>query len=240
VTKKRLMLIPAGALVALLLTGLFGVSVASAQELVSDPEPPVPPMPFDGPGGLGRCLLGRVGGDLWTMFDAAAEALGLTPEEFFADLHTGKSLREIAKEQGVEMEDVREAMRATRQAGHSPWATYDTVAEALGLTPDELFAELHEGKTLSEIAEEQGVEMDEVREAVSAAQVEAQKAAIEQAVEDGRLTEEQADWMLEGLEKGFLPARRGLGGQRFDRGGGTGMRRPEVGQGQGMHFGFDL
>ena len=218
-TKKRLMLISAGALVALLLTGLFGVSIASAQGLESDPEPPVPPMPFDGPGGLGRRLLGRVGGELWTAFDAAAEALGLTPEEFFAELHLDKSLREIAEGQGVEVEDVYSAIKAVRRADEDKWASFDTVAEALGLTPDELFTQLHAGKTLEEIAEEQGVELEDVREALNAARIEDRKEAIQQAVEDGKLSQEQADWMIEGLEKGFFPAggrvqRPGLGRQR--------------------------
>jgi hypothetical protein len=40
--------------------------------------------------------------------------------------------------------------------------------------------------------------------------------AIDQAVEDGSLSQEQADWMLEGLEQGFFP--RGPKGQGFDFG----------------------
>ncbi len=228
-SKKKLMLLSGGILAALLLAGMVGVSVVSAQEIEPDPQPPIP---FNWPGG------GR--GFSWTMFDTVADVLGLTPEELFAKLHAGKSPSEIAEEQGVEMEDVREAIHATRQADRSPWAKYDTVAEALELTPEELFAKLHEGKSLSEVAEEQGVDIDKVHEAVRAAQVEARKEAIEQAVEDGKLTQEQADWMMEGLEKGFLPAQRRTGGQRFGRGGGMRTRPPGPGQGQGMKLGYDL
>jgi hypothetical protein len=35
--------------------------------------------------------------------------------------------------------------------------------------------------------------------------------AIEQAVEDGRLSQEQADWLLKGLEQGLFPMGRGFG-----------------------------
>ena len=217
-----------GVLVALLLAGVVGVSTVYAQE--PDPEPPIP----FGPGGVGHGLLGRIGGGLWTAFDAAAEALGLEPGELFSELHEGQKLAEIAEEQGVELDELREAVSAARGGDRDPWSTFDTVAEALGLTPEELFAELHEGKNLSEIAEEQGVELEEVREAVNAARVEAKKEAIEQAVEDGRLSREQADWIIEGMEKGFFP----VGGDRGRfHGGGAGRRKLPRGRGGGF-FGF--
>jgi len=86
-----------------------------------------------------------------------------------------------------------------------PWTLFDAAAEALGLTPEEFFTELHSGKRLSEIAEAQGVEVRQVLDAVRNAHAEAIRQAIEQAVENGRMTREQADWLLEGLDKGFLP-----------------------------------
>ena len=160
--KKRLFLLSGAALVTLLLVGLIGVTAVSAQE--PTPEPQVP-FGWDGVrggrGGLGRGMFGLGRGDRWTMFDTAAEALGLTPEEFFAELHAGKSLDEIAEEQGVDIEVVRDAMNAAR--------------------------------------------------------VEAMRQAIEQAVEDGNMTQEQADWMLEGLEQGFFPG-RGFGRARGGNG----------------------
>jgi uncharacterized membrane protein len=103
------------------------------------------------------------------------------------------------------------------------WTMFDTAAEALGLTPEEFFAELHAGKTLEEIAEAQGVELEAVQEAMNVARANAMRDAIEQAVEDERITQEQADWLLEGLEQGFFPMGRGFG---FGRGrmGGFGHR----------------
>ncbi|MGQ9490100.1 MAG: hypothetical protein ACUVR4_05365 [Anaerolineae bacterium] len=97
--------------------------------------------------------------------------------------------------------------------------SFDAIAEALGLTPTQLFEQLHSGKTLSEIAEAQGVDLAKVQEAANAARVQAMKDAIAQAVKNGRITQEQADWLLQGLEKGYL--NKGFGfGRGFMRGGG--------------------
>ena len=105
------------------------------------------------------------------------------------------------------------------------WTTFDTAAEVLGLTPEELFAELHAGNTLEEIAEAQGVELEAVQDAINAARGEAMQDAIEQAVEDGDITQEQADWLLEGLEQGFFPMGRSFGfGHGMKGGFGRGMR----------------
>lgn len=102
---------------------------------------------------------------------------------------------------------------------------YDAVAEVLGLTPEELFAELHDGATLAEIAETQDVEMEAVRDAMEAARVQLREEAIERAVENGRMTQERADWLLEGLEKGFVPDARGFGGRPGGRPGRGGCGR---------------
>jgi hypothetical protein len=100
------------------------------------------------------------------------------------------------------------------------WTMFDTAADLFGLTPEELFSELHGGKTLEEVAEAQGVEMETVQEALSAEWEEAMRDAIAQAVEDGDMTQEQADWLLEGLDEGYMPRGRGFGqGMRSGRGG---------------------
>jgi hypothetical protein len=110
--------------------------------------------------------------------------------------------------------------------GCGSWTVFDTVAEALGLTPNELFIELHdEGKTLSEVAEEQGVDTETLWDALSANRTEAMRQRIQQAVEDGDLSQEEADWLLQGLDKGFMGGRRGgmMGfGGGFGRGHGFG------------------
>jgi hypothetical protein len=106
-------------------------------------------------------------------------------------------------------------------------AAYDAVAAALNLTPTQLFERLHAGETLSEIAEAQGLDLQAVQDAVNAARTEQMRERIAQAVEDGAITQEQADWMLEGLENGYM----GRGGFGMGRGHGMmgglrGMRGP--------------
>jgi hypothetical protein len=101
------------------------------------------------------------------------------------------------------------------------WTAFDAVAEALGLTPDEFFEKSHdEGMTLEEIADELGVDLDDVRGSMAEARLEAMRERIEQAVEDGTMSAEQAEWLLEGMEQGFCPM-MGRGGSR---GGGRGWR----------------
>ena len=77
-------------------------------------------------------------------------------------------------------------------------------AEALDMTTDELINALQSGKTLEELADEAGVDLQDVQDAIQAAHEEQLRARIEQAVSDGTMTQEKADWLLEGLEKGFL------------------------------------
>ena len=101
----------------------------------------------------------------------------------------------------------------------------EAAAEALGMTADELSAQLWGGKTLAELADEAGVDLQAVRDAVEAAQVEAVRDAIAQAVEDGSITHAHADWLLEGLDNGYWGGGHGMGpGFGMGRGGFSGPR----------------
>lgn len=73
---------------------------------------------------------------------------------------------------------------------------WDAAAQKLGLTTDQLQTELRSGKTLAQIAQENGVSRDDLK----AALVEAQRTQVQQAVAQGRLTQEQADRILASLE----------------------------------------
>jgi hypothetical protein len=68
----------------------------------------------------------------------------------------------------------------------------DALAEVTGLSLDEVIAELDAGKTYAEIAEAQGISVDAVVEEYLSERV----AALEEAVADGRFSQEQADLML--------------------------------------------
>jgi hypothetical protein len=74
----------------------------------------------------------------------------------------------------------------------------ETAAEALGMTEDELRTALEpDGTSLADVAEDQGVDVDTLVDAL----VQAQQDRIAQAVEDGRLTQEEADERLADLEE---------------------------------------
>jgi len=151
--KQRLVLLSSIVLAALMVS-LVGATAVFAQEPPPEAESPQG-RGMRGRGGFGRGMFGTARGGQWTVFDAAAEALGLTPEELFAELHGGKSLDEVAEARGVDIEAVQEATKTAR--------------------------------------------------------TEAMRQSIEQAVEDGNMTQEQADWMLEGLEQGYGPMGRSFG-----------------------------
>lgn len=96
-------------------------------------------------------------------------------------------------------------------------AGLQVAAEALDMTTDELITELRSGKTLDEIAEEAGVPYEDVQAAIQEARQTEFRDRIQQALDDGTITQAHADWLLEGLEQGFIG-----GGHGFGFGGGHG------------------
>jgi hypothetical protein len=77
-------------------------------------------------------------------------------------------------------------------------------AKVLGMTTDELSTELRNGNTLQELATQKGVDIQKVNDAITAAHREEMRTQIKQAVTDGTMTQAKADWLLEGLDKGYL------------------------------------
>lgn len=104
-------------------------------------------------------------------------------------------------------------------------SSFDLVAEKLGMTPTELFEALHSGKTLSEIATEKGVDLATIETALQASRVTDMKARLAQAVTDGTMTQEEANWWTTGIDNRWVNGGRGgfgmkgLGGGRHGRGG---------------------
>jgi hypothetical protein len=93
-------------------------------------------------------------------------------------------------------------------------AELEAAAKVLGMTADELSTALQSGKTLQDLADEAGVDIEDVHAAIQAVHATELRERIAQAVEDGTITQENADWLLEGLDKGFIgvPGAFGLGG----------------------------
>ena len=84
-------------------------------------------------------------------------------------------------------------------------------AEALGMTTDELITTLRSGQTLEQIAEAESVDYADVQAAIQEARETEFRERIQQAVDAGAITQAHADWLLEGLEQGFLDGPGGFG-----------------------------
>ena len=80
----------------------------------------------------------------------------------------------------------------------------DAAAKALNMTSAELATALQSGKTLEQLAQDANVDIQTVKDAIQAAHVTEMRSRIQQAVTDGTITRENADWLLEGLDKGFI------------------------------------
>lgn len=90
-------------------------------------------------------------------------------------------------------------------------AELTAAAKVLGMTADELSTALSEGKTLEDLATTAKVDIQDVKDAITAVHSEEMRAQIEAGVADGTISQEKADWLLEGLDKGFLDGGRGFG-----------------------------
>ena len=89
----------------------------------------------------------------------------------------------------------------------------EAAAKVLGITADELSTALADGKTLEDLATTAKVDIQDVQDAITAVHAEEMRAQIEAGVADGTISQEKADWLLEGLDKGFLEGRGfGIGG----------------------------
>ena len=101
-------------------------------------------------------------------------------------------------------------------------AALEAVANVLNMSTADLSAALENGQALQELADQAGVDMQDVKDALTTVCQTEMRDRITQAVEDGTMTQEKADWLLEGLDKGFLDGPgfgfgRGFGGH-FEKG----------------------
>ncbi len=129
----------------------------------------------------------------------------------------------ISAEQADAVEDALVEARPERGRGHHARARLvrlAAVAERLGISPDELWAALGEGRTIAEIAADNGVDIEAVVDAIAAEHEE----WLVRAVADGELTQEQADRLRQRAEERARAIVDGEGPGRGPGGRGPGPR----------------
>lgn len=169
--------------------------------------PTTPSWGWGGWGHHGRGMMGWWGGYLQDeMLTALANRLGLSVDDLKAKLQAGTTPAQIAQEKGLTQDEFRTLMQEARndaldlavkngkltaeqaeQMKQGTWALgtylkdtfFATLAEKLGLTTEELQAKIDE----------------------------ARGATLDRAVQDGKLTSQQAEWLKQNAPKGW-----GLGG----------------------------
>ena len=157
-----------------------------------------------------------------SFFDSVAEHLGISSEEL-ADATKAAALDQVdqAREEGRITEEQADELRSRIESGEGPGLfgfrghggpdglagpgldhfpflhdKLSPAAEYLGLTEAELFEQLREGKSLAEVAEDEGKPVDGLKQAI----LEGAKSALDEAVANERLTQAQADAVYERLQ----------------------------------------
>lgn len=165
----------AGLLIAALLTLGVGGGIAAAQ----GPTPTPPKNWFE------------------LYWQTLAQKLGTTVEKLQQAM---REARIEAAKQGVQ-QGLLTQKQADRITGATVPATIanaglEAAAKTLGMTTDALTTALRSGKTLLDLAREKNVDVTKLRTAIA----DAEKAAIDQLVKDGKLTQAQADKLKANLK----------------------------------------
>jgi lambda repressor-like predicted transcriptional regulator len=185
------------------------------------------PMPFEGRGHVGpveqfgnfdRGGPGWFGGKIDRQA-LLADALGITVEE----LQAAQEKADLAAiQQAVDEGLVTQEQADLMTAGYKLRSYIDRealMAQALGMSVQELQAARDEGKPLAVIIYEQGLNPATLRTNMQTAYDE----AVQQAIADGVITQEQADQLANRMGAGFGPGgfhgRGGFGGPRGEFGG---------------------
>jgi hypothetical protein len=237
------------------LIGIPGLSGATTSDSSSSTTPG-----YDMPDGRHhvRGFFGvRFGDD--GVFAAAAKALNLSTEQLMEKLRDGETtIADVAQQQNVDVQTVIDAMEAVAKQniedlvnnplpgppdgfkggegrGHGFGFVFgfpglreslDSVADALGITTDELRDELQNGRSIADIAKAKNVDLDGIVDAL----VKDATAKIDQAVQDEKLSQEQADEIKADLKERITDV---LNGELPDNGPGPGR----FGGGFRMHGG---
>ena len=135
-------------------------------------------------------------GPLGTFLGRVAEKLGISEEEFEAVIDEARTeLIDEAVAEGRLTEEQAERLQergfpfAGGRMGHGRGRVIEAAAEVLGVTQEELKDELKDGSSLAEVAEAQGISVDDFK----AELLNQLQALLDSDVADGTLIQEQAD-----------------------------------------------
>ena len=160
----------------------------------------------DGPKAVEQAILSDAADELGVTADELRSALADAED---AQLDAAVKAGDLTQEQADEIREHRADEGTVLGIGgphggppgmhHGPGGPgpMEDVAKALGITEEQLFERLEDGKSLSAIAEAEGRTLAEVSEAVEKAMTE----RLDADVEAGRLTDARRDEMLEHLDE---------------------------------------
>jgi len=161
-----------------------------------------------GPPVLWQTFLGKLAANLGVDQERLQEAIQQTTQQMVDEaVQEGKISPEQAEKIKARLQNAPGSFGFIRkgwpEAGqgkglHAKGANLETLAQTLDLSADELKAQLEEGKKLAAIAEQQGVSMDELRQKMQEVRIQ----AIQQAVKDGKLTQEKAEQLIQKIQNG--------------------------------------
>ena len=93
-----------------------------------------------------------------------------------------------------------------------PPRPHKLLADLLGLTPEELQEQFQDGKSFEDLAENAGIDLEELKDSLQTAREELFKTRIQEAIDNGDLSQDHTNWLSEGFENGFLGGEGRLGG----------------------------
>ena len=204
---KKLWIIVGGLLAALVVIGSIGAMAVYAQSAT-----PATPgwhgwgQPGNGPRGSHPLSQDEL--------NAASSVLGITPTVLSSDLAGGQTLMQIATVQKVDLQLVMQALQAARTK-ILPTSELNAAAIALGISSTDLSTDFKNGQSLWDVAQQQKVSIQTVLTAIQNARIADFRNQINQAVTSGKMTQDKANWLLEGLDKGYIGGSGGFGGFGF-------------------------
>lgn len=144
-----------------------------------------------------------------------AGVLGISQDQLLSDLKTaGQQTVDTAVSEGLITADQGQKMKQDIDAGRFPGFpgmfgpggrhpgmkglnNLDAIASALGMTPQQLGQEFKNGKSLQQLATEKGITLDQIKESI----IKAAKAKLDQEVAQGKISQDQANKIIEHMQQ---------------------------------------